>query len=79
MRVLGIPGDGEKTVTHLDAASGWVDAKRLFTLQGDKEEVAKRGVREAIKGPLKELLHTKNPYYLQWVYKRLTLWLMVHL
>lgn len=54
MRALSIPGDGEKTVTHSDAASGRVDTERLFTLLGDEEEVVKRGVGEAAKCPLKE-------------------------
>lgn len=63
MTALGIPGDGEKTVTHSDAASGWADTERLFTLQGEEEEVAKWGVGAAAKCPLKEdkLLATCKP------------------
>ncbi len=41
MTALGFPGDAEKTVTHLGAASGWVDTERLFTLRSDEEEVVK--------------------------------------
>lgn len=64
MTAFGIPGDGEKKVTHSDAASGWLDKKRLFALQGDKGEVVKWGAGEGAKCPLEEdklLTTSRNP------------------
>ena len=49
MTAPGIPGDGEKTVTHSDAASGWV-----FTLNGEEEEMANEGIGEAAQCPSKD-------------------------
>lgn len=63
MTALGIQGDGEKTVSHSDAASRWVDSEQLFTLQGDEEEVLKWGTREAANVRLRMTNYEKNIFY----------------